>query len=261
MSPERAAVEVRLLDGLAELLPVDDLFVRIWGEGTGPLGIELLRALTHAGGYVAGAYVGSELLGASVGFVGDHGGPALHSHQTGVSPAAQGLGVGTALKQHQRDWALARGIGLITWTFDPLVRRNAWFNLTRLGARPDEYLVDFYGAMSDGINVGDQSDRLHACWRLADAPPALSATDLADAEVVVTELAGRPKVTPSRARFVRIGTPADIEKLRRSDPVEAREWRLVVRELLGAAMEHGTVVGFTEAGEYVVDQQTEAARS
>lgn len=256
-APEGPQVEVRLLAGLAELLPVDALFSAVWGEGSEPLGIELLRALSHAGGYVSGAFRGEELVGASVAFVGCHRGPTLHSHQTGVLPAAQGLGVGRALKLHQRDWALARGIEQITWTFDPLVRRNAWFNLARLGARPDEYLVDFYGAMSDGINVGDASDRLYACWSLTQAQPALRAEVVTASDLVVNDVAGRPVSTPSAARFIRIGTPPDIERLRRADPAAAREWRLVVRELLGEAIAAGSVVGFTEAGEYVVDRSPE----
>jgi len=252
-------LEVRLLDRLAELLPVDELFVEVWGPGTERLGIELLRALSHGGGYVAGAFRGDELVGASVAFVGQHDEPALHSHQTGVAPAAQGLGVGLALKLHQRDWALARGIDLITWTFDPLVRRNAWFNLSKLGARPDEYLVDFYGAMSDGINVGDESDRLYACWRLGRRPAPPAAAQLSAAEVILAEEDGHPVVTPSDARFVLIGTPLDIERLRRTDPAAAREWRMVLREHLGAEVAHGSVVGFTEAGEYVVDREPEAS--
>ena len=252
-------MEVRLLAGVNELLPVDELFVEVWGPGTERLGIELLRALSHGGGYVAGAFRGDELVGASVAFVGDHQGPALHSHQTGVSPAAQGLGVGRALKLHQRDWALARGIDLITWTFDPLVRRNAWFNINKLGARPDQYLVDFYGAMSDGINVGDESDRLYACWRLSERPALPSAAELSAAKVLVAEADGYPVVTSSDARFVLIGTPLDIERLRRTDPAASRAWRLVLREHLGMAIARGSVVGFTEAGEYVVDREPEGS--
>ena len=65
-------------------------------------------------------------------------------------------------------WALARGLAQVSWTFDPLVRRNAYFNLAKLGARPRAYLVNFYGPMSDGINAGDDTDRLEAQWRLDD---------------------------------------------------------------------------------------------
>ena len=94
-----------------------------------------------------------------VGFLGLHPSYSLHSHAAGVTAAGTGRGIGFALKQDQRAWALERGIGTVTWTYDPLVRRNAFFNLTRLGARPVEYVVDFYGEMTDAINTGQGSDR------------------------------------------------------------------------------------------------------
>ncbi len=56
------------------------------------------------------------------------------------------------MKLHQRAWAIARGIPVIEWTFDPLVARNAYFNIRKLGAMPVEYLPNFYGIMGDGIN-------------------------------------------------------------------------------------------------------------
>ena len=78
--------------------------------------------------------------------------------------------VGYALKLHQRAWALQRGIATITWTFDPLVRRNAYFNLAKLGVRATRYLPNFYGAMQDPINAGDDTDRLLVDWDLASPP-------------------------------------------------------------------------------------------
>ena len=76
----------------------------------------------------------------------------------------------------------------IVWTFDPLVARNAWFNLARLGALPTGYLEDFYGPMTDAINAGMASDRLLLTWRLDD--PAVAAA-----------CAGRPRQpAPGRAR-------------------------------------------------------------
>ena len=91
--------------------------------------------MSFAGGYISGAYAGDELIGASAGFLGRRAGELhLHSHISGVIAARQSRHVGVALKQHQRAWALARGIDSIEWTFDPLVRRNAFFNLVKLGA-------------------------------------------------------------------------------------------------------------------------------
>ena len=82
------------------------------------------------------------------------------------SRAARCAGVGFELKQHQRRWCLERGVKTIEWTTDPLVRRNAYFNLTKLGARASDYLVNFYGAMTDGLNAGEESDRLLISWEL-----------------------------------------------------------------------------------------------
>lgn len=146
---------------------------------------DVMRAVEHARGYVVGAYDGPRLLAASSGFVavGADGRCRLHSHISGVLPDAQRRGVGWALKLHQRAWALQRGIETITWTFDRLVRRNAWFNLGKLGAQAVEYLVDFYGPVHDGLTAGEPSDRLFTRWDLMS--PA-----------VVAAVAARP--SPSR---------------------------------------------------------------
>ena len=88
----------------------------------------------------------------------------------------QARGIGRALKAHQREWAFAREVGTITWTFDPLIARNAHFNLAVLGARVTDYLVDHYGDMGDAINSGDESDRLHVAWHLASPVPTHRAT-------------------------------------------------------------------------------------
>lgn len=230
--PDGHAVTVRQLDQLGELRGIDELFVSVWGPGIPTIGVELLRALSHEGGYVAGAFREETLVGASVGFLGQHHGRlSLHSHATGVSPQARGLNVGRALKLHQRDWAATRGVELITWTFDPLVRRNAWFNIGRLGALPVDYLVDFYGPMSDAINAGDASDRLLMAWEVS--PSAL--------------------VSPAVGNDRRlIPTPEDIEVLRVSDPIAARTWRLRLREELCEPVTQRRVTGFTREGEYVV---------
>ena len=230
--PDGHAVTVRQLDQLDDLRGIDELFVSVWGPGIPTFGVELLRALSHEGGYVAGAFREGTLVGASVGFLGQHHGRlSLHSHATGVSPQARGLNVGRALKRHQRDWAATRGVELITWTFDPLVRRNAWFNIGRLGARPVDYLVDFYGPMSDAINAGDASDRLLMAWEVSPTPPI---------------------ARPADDDCLLIPTPEDIESLRITDPVAARTWRLRLREELLDPVSRQRVVGFTREGEYVV---------
>ncbi|MFD7063508.1 GNAT family N-acetyltransferase [Streptomyces sp. NPDC059906] len=243
---------IRELHTMEDLEAVSLLYADIWGTepANTPLSAEIMRALSHAGNYVAGAYEDSQLVGASVAFYGDPVGTCLHSHITG---AAQGRGVGLALKLHQRQWALARGLQRITWTYDPLIRRNAYFNLVKLGARPEEYLTSFYGAMDDAINGGDESDRVLAAWNLTaqSDPPALELP--AGAVHGVRNHEGRPETGTTDAGTVLIDLPDDIEALRRTDPGAARAWRLAVRHTLGGLLADGArVVGFHDRRSYVV---------
>ena len=162
-----AAVTVREVTELVELEDVVRLFSAIWGrDANPPMTVELLRAFTKAGNYVGGAFDDGRLVGACVGFFHAPAEDALHSHIAGVEPGLNGRHVGFALKLHQRAWALRRGVSEIAWTFDPLVSRNAYFNIVKLGAQPDEYLPNFYGTMLDTINGDDDSDRLLVRWRL-----------------------------------------------------------------------------------------------
>ncbi len=208
------------------------LFNQVWGTSTAVVGMELIRAIGHAGGYVAGAYAGDQMVGGSMGFLARHlDEPALHSHLTGILPGVRRTGLGRTMKLHQQAWAADRGLHWVTWTFDPLVRRNAWFNLGVLGAGVHEYLVDFYGPIDDSINAGDESDRLLVAWAV-----------------------GTPQATPPPVEETfTVPTPEDIVVLRRTAPAEAEAWRRRVRLELGAPMETGArIVGFTRAGDYVV---------
>lgn len=236
------AVTSRVLSEMGELDAVSALYGRIWGEAMADeLPPALLKALAHAGNYVAGAYLGAELVGAVVGFLGrDDAGSYLHSHILGVHPEHTGRNIGFTLKQHQRSWALDAGLSKITWTFDPLVRRNAHFNLQKLGAYAATYYESFYGLMTDDINAGDESDRLLIEWRLKD-PRALAAIDGALPEPAVD------------ADVICVEVPEDIVALRRSDPKRSLHWRHTVRTALAGAMSDGyDVVGFTRAGAYVL---------
>ena len=211
------------LDTVASVAAAIELFARVWQSGQPPIAVNMVRAVDHAGGYAYGAYDGDVMVGASVAFLGGSAGDVyLYSHITGV--VAQRGGIGRALKQHQRSWSLERGIERVLWTYDPLVRRNAAFNIAALGARPTSYLVDFYGPMDDGVNRGDETDRLLVEWHLT-----------------------RPPAVGEEGRVVAV--PDDVESLRRNDPDAARTWRHRVREELGGAMNDGWyVTGFDERG-------------
>jgi predicted GNAT superfamily acetyltransferase len=261
-----ARVRVRELTALPELEQVVVLYSDIWGRSANPpMTVELLRAFAKAGNYVAGALDGDRLVGACVGFFHAPAGDALHSHISGVSATATGAGVGFALKQHQRSWALARGVSEVAWTFDPLVARNAYFNLVKLGARPAEYLPNFYGPMIDAINGDQDSDRLLVRWRLRDPAVELASTgggvgavaadEVAAGAVVALDIAGDGSPVPGRldGSTSLVAVPRDIAGLRAADPVLAQRWRVAVREALtGLVGRGGAIDGFDRAGWYVV---------
>jgi predicted GNAT superfamily acetyltransferase len=262
-----ACVRIREIAALHDLEAVYRLYDGIWRPDpkNPPVTTELLRALTKAGNYVAGAFDGDQLAGACVGFFGAPAGAALHSHVAGVAPAALGRGVGFALKLHQRAWALQRGVSEIGWTFDPLVRRNAYFNLVKLAAVPAEYLPNFYGDMNDGINGSDDTDRLLIHWDLAAravtaacagqiGPRDAGAERARGAVIALGRSAdGRPETGSLAGRTVLIAVPPDIEALRATDPGVARDWRTALRDVLATAMAEGRrVVGFDRSGWYVV---------
>ena len=155
------------LNEIDDLRALERLFADVWERpGESPIVSDILMALVHSGNYVVGARQDGRLVGGLVGWLGgsppDH--LLLHSHILGV--LVEGRGLGFDLKQHQRRWCLDRGVKVMEWTFDPLVRRNAYFNFSKLGAEAREYLVNFYGQMTDGINAGEESDRLLVTWRL-----------------------------------------------------------------------------------------------
>jgi len=244
------SMQVRTVSALADLAAIDRLLGAIWSAepGQGLLGTELLRALAKSGNYVAAAYDGDTLAGACVGFFGPPAQQELHSHVAGVAPAAMGRAVGHALKQHQRSWALERGATRISWTFDPLVARNAYFNLTKLGAVPVEYLPDFYGVMHDRINGDQESDRLLVHWDLLHPAPPQPGLDGA---VVALGRSGEPGSLNGEKLLVAV--PEDVETLRRQDPDAARRWRIAVRDTLTALLAGGArFAGFDRAGWYVL---------
>ncbi|MCO1338942.1 hypothetical protein BJH93_08555 [Kocuria polaris] len=251
------------------LRDVEALLVSIWGMSPqgAPIPFDLLRSISHAQCNVSVAYDASETLrGAAVGIVtGD--GRALYSLIAGVRPGAADRGVGFAVKQHQRAWALERGIDTMTWTFDPLVSRNARFNLTKLGAEATEYARDFYGAMQDGINAHDESDRLVATWKLGTgrsrdcAEGRYLEVNLPDAtvhRVTSTGPDGLPlSFEAEGALWCR--TPHDVVALRSADLGAARAWRQQVREVLEAAFAAGyRATGVTRTGWYRLAQDNPA---
>jgi predicted GNAT superfamily acetyltransferase len=261
---ERSQVAIRTVRDLERLAQVVGLLDEVWANPGPPVvGVEHLRALAYTGGYVGVAYDGDVMVAASLAFFAAPPGRVLHSDVTGVRSRARGRQVGFALKLHQRAWALDLGLAEITWTFDPLLSRNAHFNLSRLRARATAYEEDFYGDMPDGVNAGQGSDRLLASWSIGSREVA-EACDRAlpvrsvrpRPPAVLSDVDGRPvRHQVDGARQVRVEIPGDIEALRRTDADLGRAWRHQVRRTLGAELAAGArVVAFERDTGYVVDR-------
>ncbi|MDR6865709.1 putative GNAT superfamily acetyltransferase [Microbacterium resistens] len=259
-----AGVSIRLLDTVAEFTQVVELFRSIWTSGSEqvPVNVEVLRALAKSGSYVAGAYDDDELVGACFGFFAAPERRALHSHIAGVSERMRGRSVGFALKVHQRAWALDHDLDEISWTFDPLISRNAYFNLVKLAATPVSYHRNFYGQMRDALNGGDDTDRMLVTWFVRDprveavcagrpvqTPPPASEALLSRSE------ADEPVRHDADGRFVRVRLPHDIERIRRDDPARATRWRIALRESLGELLDGGArVISFDRTDTYTIDR-------
>jgi predicted GNAT superfamily acetyltransferase len=256
-----AGVTLESVDRPKDLSAVAQLFETVWASSS-YMPATFLRALAHSGNYVGAAHDGGQVVGALVGFLGMYEArPVLHSHMLGVVPRAHGRQVGFALKLHQREWALERGLEGITWTFDPLVSRNAYLNLNQLGAEGREYLVNFYGVMKDSINSGEESDRLLAVWRIASrhVRDVIAGRSLSEsisgrrATILAPGPEGEPVMTPAATDVLVCTIPRDIAAIRRKDGTLARAWRRALRRMLGGAMADGyRVAAFTKDGSYVL---------
>jgi predicted GNAT superfamily acetyltransferase len=246
---------IRLLETPEEMTTVENLQRLIWtGSETDVIPAHMLLAVVHNGGLALGAFVGTDLVGVAFGFPGIYAtpdGPRLkhHSHILGVLPAWSGKGVGFALKRAQWQVVRKQGIDRITWTYDPLLSRNAHLNITRLGAVCNTYLRSEYGEMRDGLNSGLPSDRFQVDWwlntkrverHLSRRPrPVLSLEHylIAGATVLAAltdrGLAARPQgTTPSLAgTLLLFEIPTDFPSLKANDMTLARDWRFYAREI------------------------------
>lgn len=187
----------------------------VWGVQQVPQS-NLLQSLCRAGNPVLVAVRAGEVVGVTFGFLGWQDGLHLHSHMAAVGKGIESSGIGNALKLAQRAVCLAHGITEMRWTFDPMVARNAHFNLVKLGAEVRQFLPNLYGEMDDTINSGDHSDRFEVSWWLdAKSVEARSAASIRDS----------PEVE-------RVPIPDDFLALRRSAPEKARTARRRVRARL-----------------------------
>jgi predicted GNAT superfamily acetyltransferase len=252
--------QIQLVSSIEDTEAMSAFFRQVWADGPEVVPFDLALAVQHVGGYSAVAKLDGQIVGASFGFQGAHesfpGQRILHSHVT----AATVPGVGFALKLHQKQWAAEQGIDAITWTFDPLVRRNAVFNFEKLGAIGIEYLPNFYGTMTDAINAGDESDRLFTYWPISEAAAesvGLSSPTNPSRAGDLSAAAGIP-ASPQTVEAILVELPADIETLRKTNLAEALDWRARVREVLEPAIADGyQVTGVLNRQSLVLEKSPE----
>jgi predicted GNAT superfamily acetyltransferase len=247
-------VDYRAIELIDDLEKVVDLEMLVWSlPPRDAVPSNLLHAMVNAGSLVVGAYDSSELVGMALMFPTDRNKhKRLWSHMAAVNPAYQSQGIGFGLKQFQRDWALKNGYQEIGWTFDPLQRGNANFNLHVLGSITNIYHINFYGDMTDGINVGLPSDRVEAIWQLRNprvkqlskqkAPlPLFKLSDISSERYLLRSISNQPVSIPLslKQNFYLAEIPANISDLKQTSNELALAWRLALRDTFQSAFQAG----------------------
>lgn len=237
-------IEVRALTDRQQFADAVRIQKIVWGfEEIELLPVRLFVVATKIGGQAFGAYSGEEMAGFCLALPGlkPNGSAYLHSHMLGVLSKYRNSGIGRILKLRQREDALARGISLMEWTFDPLEIKNAYFNIERLGAIVRRYVLNQYGTTSSHLHGGLPTDRCVAEWWL-------------DSERVRAVLEGRKP--EDRETEARVRVPAEIANLRQHNPRRAREIQKGISEELMEAFGRGlAVTGFERldgAGTYLL---------
>lgn len=261
---------IRPLESFEDMGQAEDLQRSVWpGSERVIVPAHLLLTVAHNGGVVLGAFEGEALTGFVFGFLGtDPSSPdrvamarLKHcSHMLGVRPDRQGLGLGLDLKLAQRRAVLDQGIRLITWTYDPLLSRNAHLNIRRLGAVCRTYLRNAYGVMEDELNAGLPSDRFQVDWwitshrvtaRLESSRPPLDLAHYLAAGVPQLNPASlgpddlpRPTESPlpPEGNLLLVEIPSDFATIKRRDAGLARAWREHSRQVFEAAFASGYLV-------------------
>ena len=227
--------EIRI-EGLTELEDFDrcvEMQLAVWNYSEGDLiPRRVFLVAQRIGGQVLGAFDGGTMVGFAMSLPGYRNGHAyMHSHMLAVMPSHRNAGIGRSLKLAQRDEALARGIELMEWTFDPLEIKNAHLNITRLGAISRRYRKDFYGPSTSPLQGGLPTDRIYAEWWLKS-------------ERVLAAVAGHPEEVEV-AESVRVPAQMGEWKKNEADRGRAREVQTRNRVALESAFARGlAVVGY-----------------
>lgn len=266
---------IRLLEHIEDMFAVEDLQRQVWGAEDAVVPHHLLLTVAHNGGLMLGAYAEDKMVGFVFGFPGlvqtPEGLQLKHcSHMLAVLPEYQSQGVGYLLKRAQWQMVRRQGIPLITWTYDPLLSRNAHLNIARLGAICNTYVPNMYGEMRDSLNQGLPSDRLQIeVWvntarvqnRMSKRPRRqLDLAHYLSAETGIVnpthlDEAGwphpaslphlpepHPEGKPDSPALCLLEIPSDFYALKAADPNLALRWRLHVRELMTDLFERGYLI-------------------
>lgn len=246
-----AGVAIDIAETLEDLESVRGVMESVWGASVVPP-LNLLRAMSFAGSGIHLARKEGQPIAFGLGVLGWAGGAHFHSHQVGVVPGARSTGVGFAIKAAQRALCLDHGVAEMRWTFDPLLKSNAKFNLVRLGARLTTFIPNCYGLRNDNFNAGDTTDRVKVSWNLGKPvggrllSASSSAPRLVDADATVK----RSSQPVSEGAVVPL--PDGYHALRGDNPVRAGQWREAVRVALLDVLDSGlSIEGLCEEG-YVV---------
>ncbi len=259
----------RRLSTLEDYKQCERLQSLMWGTGD-VIRLSTLELVTAQaeGGLVLGAFggeSGERLVGFAYSILGLTSARELKhcSLLVGVESELQGRGIGFMLKLAQREAALEQGIGLMTWTFDPLLAPNAHLSFAKLGAVSSTYIDNAYG-IGGGMNAAIETDRLLVDWQLDQPTRALPDEDPVrplppfDAELVNRPPAGAPDACPTEAaddlghtaRHLLIGIPARYDRIKRADLQLAQRWRMSLRRLLRHYLADGyRVIDFVSLGE------------
>ncbi|MCX6018617.1 MAG: hypothetical protein NTZ50_08985 [Chloroflexi bacterium] len=232
---------IRNFETLADHEQCADLQREVWA-GDSAVPTHMTLTLQRHGGLTMGAF---DTDGTLLGFVMSMLSPAHqagavhelshHSHIAAVRNELHGRGIGEALKRAQADDVRARGLNLITWTYDPLEARNARLNIGKLGAICRIFIRNCYGEMPDALNRGLPSDRFEVEWWL----------DETVADGVRTMAAGHVRIAArqeSLQESLQIQIPTDFQQLKRADPTRAREVRMRTRDEFESAFVRGYAV-------------------
>jgi len=258
---------LKILETPEELTSIEELQRAVWpGSETDVVPAHVFTAAIHNGGLVIGAYENKQLIGFVFGFPGIESTPdgprAKHcSHMMGIMPGYRDSGVGFMLKRAQWQMIRHQGLDHVTWTYDPLLSRNAYLNISKLGAVCNTYRESEYGDMRDGLNAGLPSDRFQVDWwintrrverRLGKRPRRplkldnFSKADLQPLYTLQASTGGQMRppehFSPLQERLVLAEIPADFNAIKDADFALARDWRFFSREVFETAFHNGYLI-------------------